>query len=67
MSLLVLYYLVVLIYLSLVILIQMMKTKEGMLGWLELGEDIPTKEKEVLRNIFMEIEEKIRIYNPYLK
>ena len=34
---------------------------------LELGADIPVREKDVLRNIFIEIEEKIRICNPYVK
>ena len=37
------------------------------MGILELGEDITAREKEVLRNIFMEIEEKIRICNPHVK
>ena len=34
---------------------------------LELGEDILAREKEVLRNIFIEIEDNIRICNPYVK
>ena len=34
---------------------------------LELGADIPVREKDVLRNICIEIEEKIRICNPYVK